>query len=215
VQYTSYGVLFLSMLPCKIVGLELFGVLQLAFISLGSLDNINLMQSPLKKLKSTNGLNLDIGQDEKSKRLLQTFYTTERINAIDYRANFLRNCNLMFAVLVVVILVGFIFYLLTFCCQRWGPCIYQIGQRMVKEALLTLILFNMFNFAYAAGIHFRYAPSEDSLYPLGTLVAVLTLVIPVAMVLSLMCTEEQGFGEFKDKLKKGALERGYFVVTIL
>ena len=182
------------MLPCKIIGLELFGVLQLAFISLGSLDNINLMQSPLKRLKATNGLNLDLGEDSTSRRLLQSFFTTERINAIDYRANFIRNCNLMFAVLVAVMFAGFVFYLLTFCCQKWAPCLYQIAQRMVKEVLLTLILFNMLNFGYSAGIHFRYAPHEDSLYVLGTFAAVATLIIPVAMALALMCTENQGFG---------------------
>ena len=53
--YASYGVLALSALPCKIVGLELFGVLQLAFFSLGSLDHVNLMLAPLLSLKAANG----------------------------------------------------------------------------------------------------------------------------------------------------------------
>lgn len=180
--------MLLSALPCKIVGLELFGVLQLAFISLGSLDNINLMQSPLKRLKATNGLNLDIGDDSVARRLLQTqTYTSDRINAIDYRANFIRNCNLMFIVLTAVIFAAFVVYLLSFCCQKCAPCLYAIGQRLVKEVLLTLILFNMLNFAYSAGIHFRYAPREDSLYHLGTLAAVATLLIPFAMTLALLC----------------------------
>ena len=64
--------LFFSILPCKIIGLELFGVLQLGFLSLGSLDNVNLMQQPMKKLKGVNGLNIDIGGDSAS-RLLNSF----------------------------------------------------------------------------------------------------------------------------------------------
>ncbi len=46
-QYASYGTLALSALPCKIVGLELFGVLQLAYITTGNMDNINTMLTPL------------------------------------------------------------------------------------------------------------------------------------------------------------------------
>jgi hypothetical protein len=65
---------------------------------------------------------------------------------------------------------------------------------MLKEVLLTVILFNCFNFAYSAGIHFNYAPTDDSLYTLGTIAAVLALVLPVLMALGLMCTEDEGFG---------------------
>ena len=157
VEYSSFGVLLLSALPCKIVGLELFGVLQLSYISLGSLDNINLMQSPLKLLKATNGYSLDLGHDMTTARLLQVF-TSERINAIDYRANFIRNCNVMLILVVVVMLVSFFLYLVTCCCKNCCPCFYLFSERLLKEVLLTLILFNMLNFAYSAGIHFKYAP---------------------------------------------------------
>ena len=193
VEYSSFGVLILSALPCKIVGLELFGVLQLSFFALGSLDNINLMQSPLKILKATNGYSLDLGQDTTTARLLQVF-TSERINAIDYRANFIRNCNVMFLLVVAVMVIAFFLYLITwfykFCC----PCFYVFSERIFKEVLLTLILFNMLNFAYSTGIHFKYAPKEDPLFIWGTLAAVSTLLIPLLMVFILQCTEESGFG---------------------
>lgn len=35
------------------------------------------------------------------------------------------------------------------------------------------------------------------------------------MVFVLQCTEEEGFGEYKDKLKAGRVEKAYFMVTIL
>ena len=196
------------------MGLELFGVLQLAFLSLGTLDNINLMQSPLKQLKGVNGLNLNIGPDSSTARLLQVF-TSERINAIDYRANFLRNCNLMLALVLAVMAIGFVLFLLTLLCKNCVPCFYKLGHRIFKEVLLTLILFNSLNFAYAAGIHFKYAPAGDSLYLLGTLAAVSTLVVPLIMMIALECSEEEGFGEFKLKLKEGCLEKAYFVATLL
>jgi hypothetical protein len=50
-KYASYGLLILTAIPCKIVGLELFGVLQLSFFTLGNMDSINLMLTPLLELK--------------------------------------------------------------------------------------------------------------------------------------------------------------------
>ena len=90
----------------------------------------------------------------------------------------------------------------------------KIAERILKEVLLTLILFNSLNFAYSAGIHFNYAPSEDSLYVLGTLGAVLVIIVPILMGIGLLCSQEKGFGEFKDTLKRGWVEKSYFVVTI-
>ena len=41
VKYLSYVVLIFSAVPAKIVGLELFGVLQLSFLTLGNIDHLN------------------------------------------------------------------------------------------------------------------------------------------------------------------------------
>ena len=85
----------------------------------------------------------------------------------------------------------------------------------MKEVLLTLILFNCFNFAYSAGIHFQYNSPSDNLYIWGTVAAVASLVLPLLMGIGLACAEEVGFGEFKEKMKQGAVEKAYFVVTIM
>ena len=60
IEYSSYGVLLLSAMPGKIVGLELFGVIQLAFLSLGSMDHLNPLHASFTKLSGSNGLNLKI-----------------------------------------------------------------------------------------------------------------------------------------------------------
>jgi hypothetical protein len=64
----------------------------------------------------------------------------------------------------------------------------------LKEVVLTLILFNSYNFSYSAGLHFRYASTSDPLYILGTIAAVTTLILSFLMVLGLMVTQEEGFG---------------------
>lgn len=84
-------------------------------------------------MKGVNGLNLDIGKDEK-KRLLQasSAFTPERINSIDYRANFIRNVNVMFLVVVSAIVVAFILFLITFFCKNCAPTLHRISKRLFK-----------------------------------------------------------------------------------
>lgn len=196
IQYASYGVLALSALPCKIVGLQLFGVLQLAFFSSGSMNNVNVLMAPLLSLKIVNGLN-NVNMGSSSSRKLQTSSTSQtpdRIQAIGYNSNFLRNCNLMFFLVVGVIVVSFILFLLTYLFKKCAPTLHKVSKRLIKQVLLTLILFNCFNFAYSAGVHFNYASQSDSLYLWGTLSAIATIVIPVLMALALLASEQDGFG---------------------
>ena len=54
--------MFFGIFSCKIVGLELFGVLQLAYFTLSSHDFLNLYLSPLISFKTFNGLNLKLVQ---------------------------------------------------------------------------------------------------------------------------------------------------------
>ena len=81
-----------------------------------------------------------------------------------------------------VMIVAFVFYLTTYCCKDCAPSLYGISRRLFKEVLLTLILFNCFNFSYCAGLHFSYADKSDSLYLYGTIAAILTIVLPLMMV---------------------------------
>ena len=61
IEYATYGIMALSVLPCKIVGLEASGVIQLAFFSIASMDDVNVLLSPMKGLKGINGYALSIG----------------------------------------------------------------------------------------------------------------------------------------------------------
>jgi hypothetical protein len=96
----------------------------------------------------------------------------------------------MLFVVVVIILVSVTLYICTYCCRKCAPALHKISKRIIKEVLLTLILFNCFNFAYSAGLHFNYAATDDSLYAVGTVAAVLSIILPVIMALGIMCTED-------------------------
>ena len=75
------------------MGLELFGVLQLAYIALGNLDGINLMLTPMLILKQANGFTFP--------NLVDRGSVPSRVNGIEYDSNFLNNCNIMMLLLVV------------------------------------------------------------------------------------------------------------------
>lgn len=92
----------------------------------------------------------------------------------------------MFLIVFAAMAVSFVLHVATCICKSCAPTLQRVAKRIIKEVLLTLILFNEFNFAYSAGIHFKYAPTSDPLYTLGTLAAAGTLIIPVLMSIALM-----------------------------
>lgn len=68
----GYAVLFTSLFsPAKIIGLELFGVLQIAYFSLADHSFVNIYLSPFLKWRFMNGFNfLPKTSNQDSKRLL-------------------------------------------------------------------------------------------------------------------------------------------------
>ena len=118
----------------------------------------------------------------------QTALTPSRVQTIGYASNFLRNCNLMLIVVYAIMLVAFVLYLLSYLVKKCSPTLFSLSKRIFKEVLLTLILFNCFNFSYSSGLHFAYADHNDSLYALGTLAAITTILIPLLIVFILQCT---------------------------
>ena len=61
VQIMSYIILGLGFIcSCKIIGLELFGILQLAYFDLAHHDFFNLYLSPFTEFRSFNGINIEL-----------------------------------------------------------------------------------------------------------------------------------------------------------
>ena len=92
----------------------------------------------------------------------------------------------MFFIVISIIAVSFILFLCSYLCKNCAPLLYSISRRVFKEVVLTLILFNCYNFAYSVGLHFYYASPDDPLYVYGTLCAVLAILLPfmICLVLS-------------------------------
>ena len=94
----------------------------------------------------------------------------------------------MLLVVYAIMAGSFILFLLSYLFKKCSLTLYSISKRIFKEVLLTLILFNCFNFAYSSGLHFAYADRSDSLYLLGTVAAISTILIPLMMIVVMQCT---------------------------
>jgi len=91
--------------------------------------------APLLAMKGVNGLNtLNIGSGSSGRQLQSSSgsLTPDRIQAIGYSSNFLRNCNLMFFLVVGVIIVSFILFLLTYLCKNCAPTLHKVAKRLIK-----------------------------------------------------------------------------------
>lgn len=92
----SYFIMFFSLISIKIVGLELFGVLQLAYFNLSDHDFVNLYLSPLLSWRYLNGFNFNLNN-----LLSQPNTVPLNVQAIEYGSSFMANINVMFLVLVL------------------------------------------------------------------------------------------------------------------
>lgn len=75
------------------MGLELFGVLQVAYFSLGSQDWLNIYLEPLTQFRSFNGLNIVLFTDEGQ--------LPPNLSIMQVNSSFFNNFNIMFIVMVV------------------------------------------------------------------------------------------------------------------
>lgn len=124
-EIASYATLFLTMIPGKIIGLELFGVLQLAYFSLGSIDSVNVLLSPLMNMKELNGY---------SKPVLGSTSSSlpRRVREIKCYPSFLDNFNVMFLLMFAELLVALVMYFLIKISQLPSKKLMSITHRMLK-----------------------------------------------------------------------------------
>lgn len=145
-EIITYVIFFLSMIPCKIIGLELIGVMQLAYFSLAQQENINVLLEPFMKMNEINGFNADWLKEEDT--------LPDQVSALGIKALFLNNCNVMLLVIVVEVLTAGVLYGVSHVMQSVSQKLSSVSKYLIKEGLLTLMMFNAFNIAFGVGVHF-------------------------------------------------------------
>ena len=203
--YTSYGLFALGLLCDKVIGVELFGVLQLAYLCVSDLNNVQPLLSPLMNMSIVNGYNPSI--------LSEHFGVPNRIKTIGYKEEFLNNFSLMFGLVLVEIIVALGILAIGSLLPNLRVKSKMISMRMLKEYLLMLAVFNSLNIAYSLGIQTTYG-SPDLQVP-NIIAGLCALGLPIAMVSVMIFAEKTEFGEFMTHYKRGLICKGYFAVTLL
>jgi hypothetical protein len=87
-----------------------------------------------------------------------------------------------------------------------------MSKYILKEVLLTFVIFNMFNISYSAGIQIKYINNVNS-FSIICLLLTFTLIIVIAG--AQIVTGKEEFGEYIDKFKKEQLQSKYMIATIV
>lgn len=179
------------MLSCKIVGLELFGVLQLSYFTLSSHSFLNLYLSPLVNFRTFNGLNVGITNESSE---LPESYKKMGVAGI-----FLNNCNVMLFLLFGWFIATVLFYIVSKLVGKTK--VQEIALRLLKQGFITLVLFNIFNVSFSAGVHWKYGSPSDDGYAVSSFILYGTLIAMIVSVAALELTDPEHYGEFKNKFK--------------
>ncbi len=80
--------------------------------------------------------------------------TPDAISSIGYNSLFLNNCNAMLLLIVVEMTVCAVLYGLSHLLKNMSEKLATVAKYLIKEGLVTLIMFNAFNIAFGVGVHF-------------------------------------------------------------
>lgn len=108
----SYLGLLLSVFSCKIIGLEMFGVLQLSYFALSNYDYVPSTLLGLLQRKEVNGLNIATSASP-------TPFIPSRVSSNGYTSSdFLANFNLMLLITSLIVIVGGVIYMVTYLMNK-------------------------------------------------------------------------------------------------
>jgi hypothetical protein len=60
--------------------------------------------------------------------------------------------------------------------------------KLLKQGFITLVLFNIFNISFSAGVHFKYASPSDDGYILSSILLYGTIISMVAATFAMELT---------------------------
>lgn len=203
--YTSYGLFFLGMFCDKVIGVELFGVLQLAYLCVSDINNVQPLLSPLMNMSIVNGYNPPLFDQHAN--------VPRRIRVIGYCEEFLNNFSVMLALILVEIIAALGVLAVGKVIPAYGERCRAIAMRMLKEYLMMLTVFNSLNLAYSLGIEATYGRSD--IHTPNIIAGVVSLVLPLAMIGVLALTNRKEFGEFSSHYRNNFICQSYFAVTLL
>lgn len=72
---------------------------------------------------------------------------------------FINNCNVMLFLLFGEFVIALILYIIAKVAMK--DKLLKLALRLMKQGFVTLVLFNIFNISFSAGVHWKYASPTD------------------------------------------------------
>lgn len=139
----------------------------------------------------------------------------DQISALGIQPLFLSNCSVMFFLIVAEVIIAGILFALAKLISSCSAKLASFSIYLIKEGLLTLMMFNAFNIAFGVSVHFHYAETSTEGYLINSMAAILASCLIFLPCILLMCTSSKQFGEFKNKLKPDLMCQLYFVFALV
>ena len=201
----------------KVVGLELFGVMQLAYFDLMTQDSLNFYSSTLAEFNSFNGFKMpqsvSSSSSSPSVSTSPSASTANTLNQMQMDTFFYGNFNIMFFILLGFFIVPLILF---FIAKRARlRFLKKIAIYLFFELLLSIVLFTTYDIAFSAGIHWKYADSSSTQYIYSSLVLYSSLLLLIMVLILLVCANPKSLGEFKNMFKKDWVSQLYIPLTIV
>ena len=192
----------------KAVGLELFGVMQLAYFDLMTQDSLDFYSSTLAEFGSFNGAKLP--KPVSSSRSASNNNVLEQMQMDTF---FYGNFNLMFFVLLGSL--GLALIVLLIAKISHVRLIKKIAVYLLYEIFLSIVLFTTYDIAFSAGIHWQYADPSSLQYVYSSLVLYSSFLLLLFVLLLFFCADPKSFGEFKKMFKRDPASQLYIPLTII
>lgn len=125
----------------------MFGALQLSYTSLSSQNSLNIYLQPLSHFKTFNGYNIELFHEEAK--------LPDNLANLGIYSLFINNCNVMVFGMFGLFVFSSLLYGIASKCKLLS--VKKISIRLLKQGSITIILFNISNICFSAGIHWRYA----------------------------------------------------------
>lgn len=90
--------------------------------------------------------------------------------------------------------------------------LHKVSKYLLKEVLMTFLIFSMFNLSFSAGLQMKYISEVD---PWSILAMMVVFTLIIVLVVAQWFTDQLEFGEYLDKFKPDALPNKYITFTIL
>ena len=179
---SSYFVFIMSMFTNKIVGIEMMGVIQIAFFSLANLSFLTPYLKPLAKLKMVNGFNF---------KYIDNKDTPINISGLDYVSNISNSINVMLVFPMLCLIIGSVLFLMSklkYYKKSRSIDVIKWSKKFFKQYFLTSTMFSLYNISFSTAIFIKYNIDKsyilyDILILVGSNACVLALILILAFTL--------------------------------